>query len=110
MMSVSPSVHLPARIAHASLGLLESLAWGELDGVRSRRALRHLGACRPCRERFDWVRRLPAALEGATRVGVPGDASEVLERRARRDRVILPVRGLREMAGADVDTQTRGPG
>lgn len=92
-------MRMPIPRGHASLGVLEALAWGEIETTRARRTLAHLRCCHRCRRRLGWIRRLPAALERATRVIPRTDARAVLERRARGDRVILPT-------GAPVD---RGP-
>lgn len=92
-------VRVPVPTGHASFAVLEALAWGELETTRARRTLEHLRCCPRCRQRLGWIRRLPAALERATRVIPRKDAGAVLARRARGDRVILP-------AGGAVD---RGP-
>lgn len=85
---------------HVSLAALEALAWGELGTTRARHAYRHLRVCRACRSRLAWIRDLPAALERATRLALLEDERGILARRARGERMILPVRrASREGAG-----------
>lgn len=76
--------------AHASLDVLDALAWGELAPGESRRTLRHVQRCTACRRRLEWIKRLPCALERATSVSFQANARQVVERRRRGDRVILP--------------------
>lgn len=92
---------LPGWPTHPSLGMLDALAWGELGSTRARHALRHLRACPTCRKRLAWIRRLPTILEGATRIALREDESGILARRARGERVILPVRALRDPRTTD---------
>jgi hypothetical protein len=90
-MRIGVPLHLRRFLPHVSLATLEALAWGELGGSRTRSTLHHMQVCRACHGRLRWVRALPAALEGATRLAPLQDATSVLERRARGERVILPV-------------------
>jgi hypothetical protein len=76
---------------HVPLGTLESLAWGEVEERDARHLLRHVQSCRWCRRRWEWVRRLPGTLVVATQPTPSRDPSSVLRRRARGERVLLPV-------------------
>lgn len=96
---------------HAGLGTLEALAWGELERGRARRVLGHLSRCARCRDRWGWVRRtLPALLERVT-PGLPSsDPSAVLARRARGERVLLPVARAPGRSRSRRGVPARGPG
>lgn len=89
-MALHVVIRVPSLVPHVSLVGLEALAWGELGAARARRISAHVGACPACRTRLEWVRRLPSALARVPMGSIPRDATAVLERRARGERVILP--------------------
>jgi len=89
-MTLAIGMPHPRGKAHPTFKVLESLAWGELDAARARRALRHLRSCSACRRRLAWVQRLPTFLEGATRLQHGSGPETVLARRASGERIILP--------------------
>lgn len=84
---------------HIGLAALEAIAWGEMEERRARGALRHVRSCRWCHRRWEWVRHLPGILGVATRLTPSGDPSSVLLRRARGERVLLPVDASRAGIG-----------